>query len=143
MKTTLNLKELAAAAGVSARTIRYYVQRGLLPAPAFHGRDTTYSHDHLHRLAAIKKLQDHFLPLDAIAAELERAGAESILARKAPRENERPAPPTAKASATPATLSRFVLAPGLELLPSKRRRCRGTRARPLPSSTLPHKGSAT
>lgn len=69
---TYKLDELARAAGTSARTVRYYVQRGLLRAPAFKGKDTAYGHEHLVRLRAIRKLQDAFFPLDAIAAELEQ-----------------------------------------------------------------------
>ena len=67
----LRLDELAKAAGISPRTVRYYVQRGLLPAPAFRGKDTAYGHEHLVRLHAIKRLQEAYFPLDAIAAELE------------------------------------------------------------------------
>jgi Ca-activated chloride channel family protein len=67
---TYKLDELAHAAGMSARTVRYYVQRGLLAAPAFRGKDTAYTHEHLVRLRAIRRLQAAFLPLDAIAAEL-------------------------------------------------------------------------
>lgn len=66
------LDELAEKADVSARTIRYYVQRGLLAAPLFRGKDTAYGEGHLLRLRLIKRLQDErFLPLDAIAVELE------------------------------------------------------------------------
>lgn len=65
------LEELAHEAGVSPRTVRYYVQRGLLPAPTFRGKDTAYTRDHLVRLRAIKRLQDHFFPLDAIQSVLE------------------------------------------------------------------------
>src|SRR5688572_7444820 len=88
--TTYKLDELAKAAGVSARTVRYYVQRGLLPAPAFRGRDTVYTGEHLVRLRGIKFLQERFLPLDAIQAELERRSPreiEELIARKdaAPR----------------------------------------------------------
>src|SRR5262249_19567514 len=78
---TYKLDEVARAAGTSARTVRYYVQRGLLPAPVFRGKDTAYGHEHLVRLRAIRKLQDAFFPLDAIAVELERrslAGIERI-----------------------------------------------------------------
>jgi DNA-binding transcriptional MerR regulator len=64
------LEELAQRAGVSARTIRYYVQRGLLPAPTFRGRDTVYTDDHLLRLQVIQRLQKQFLPLDRIQHEL-------------------------------------------------------------------------
>jgi len=69
---TYKIDELARAAGMSARTVRYYVQRGLLRAPAFRGKDTAYEHEHLVRLQAIKRLQEAYLPLDAIAAELEQ-----------------------------------------------------------------------
>lgn len=68
---TYKLDELARATGMSARTVRYYVQRGLLPAAAFRGKDTAYGHEHLVRLRAIRRLQEAFFPLDAIAAELE------------------------------------------------------------------------
>jgi Ca-activated chloride channel family protein len=65
------IDELAHAAGMSVRTVRYYVQRGLLPAAAFRGKDTAYDRGHLARLKAIRRLQEAFFPLDAIAVELE------------------------------------------------------------------------
>jgi Ca-activated chloride channel family protein len=63
---------------MSARTVRYYVQRGLLPAAAFRGKDTAYGHEHLVRLRAIRRLQEAFFPLDAIAAELDARPLEEI-----------------------------------------------------------------
>ena len=45
------LDDLAAAAGVSPRTVRYYVQRGLLPAPPFRGRAPLVRRN-LYRLCA-------------------------------------------------------------------------------------------
>ena len=74
------LAELAAAAGVSPRTVRYYVQRGLLPAPPFKGPDTVYGEDHLVRLKAIRVLQARFLPLDAIQVELARLSPDELKA---------------------------------------------------------------
>jgi len=65
--------------------VRYYVQRGLLPAPQFRGRDTAYGAHHLLILRAIKKLQEGFLPLDAIQAELAQRSAEDILALPPPK----------------------------------------------------------
>jgi DNA-binding transcriptional MerR regulator len=65
------IDELAHAAGMSVRTVRYYVQRGLLPPAAFRGKDTAYDRGHLVRLKAIRRLQEAFFPLDAIAVELE------------------------------------------------------------------------
>jgi DNA-binding transcriptional MerR regulator len=76
--TTYKIDDLARAAGISARTVRYYVQRGLIPAPAFKGKDTAYGHEHLVRLRAIRKMQDAFFPLDAIAIELERRSLDEI-----------------------------------------------------------------
>jgi DNA-binding transcriptional MerR regulator len=115
---TFKLDELAAAARVSGRTVRYYVQRGLLPAPQFRGRDTAYDEEHLLRLRAIRKLQDQYLPLDAIQAELARAsrgGLEKLAegARPAPMPLPRPLP-----RARGETVIRWELAPGVELLAS-------------------------
>jgi Ca-activated chloride channel family protein len=61
------LEEVARAAGVSPRTVRYYIQRGLLPPPRFRGPDTAYGDEHVVRLRAIRRLQEAFWPLDAIA----------------------------------------------------------------------------
>lgn len=84
---TYKLEDLAKAAGTSRRTVRYYVQRGLLPPPVFKGKDSAYGKDHLVRLKAIKKLQGDYLPLDAIAAELEGKSIEEIdsIAKSGPR----------------------------------------------------------
>jgi len=70
---TYKLEELAAEAGVSPRTVRYYVQRGLLAAPEFRGKDTAYGREHLLRLHAIKHLQEAHLPLDGIQVRLANA----------------------------------------------------------------------
>lgn len=115
----MKLDDLAQASGVSARTVRYYVQRGLLPAPVFRGRDTAYSDDHLLRLKAIRRLQDRFLPLDAIQAELERRSAEE-LRRLAEGQDVPPSPPvelivTQRPAPTGEQWTRVTLAPGLEL----------------------------
>lgn len=83
---TYKLDELAREAGTSTRTVRYYVQRGLLPAPAFRGKDTSYSREHLVRLKAIRRLQEAFLPLDAIAVELARRSLEELEALAATKD---------------------------------------------------------
>lgn len=76
--TEYKLDELAETSGVAARTVRYYVQRGLLPAPAFRGSQTTYDDDHLLRLRAIKRLQDERLSLDEIQTRLARASTKEV-----------------------------------------------------------------
>jgi DNA-binding transcriptional MerR regulator len=134
-QTEWKLAELAAAAGVSPRTVRYYVQRGLLSAPPFKGPDTVYGEEHLLRLKAIRVLQARFLPLDAIQVELARLSPEEL---KALAESELPTtllPPPPVATPEPlkaaevstptaaqagrraavAGYQRWELAPGLEL----------------------------
>nr|AYM54231.1 transcriptional regulator MerR family [Sorangium cellulosum] len=75
---TYKLDELAGEAGVAPRTVRYYVQRGLLPAPEFRGKDTAYGREHLARLRAIKVLQQAHLPLEEIQARLAGASVDEI-----------------------------------------------------------------
>lgn len=75
---TYKLQELAEEAGVAARTVRYYVQRGLLPTPEFRGKDTVYGREHLLRLHAIKRLQQAHLPLDEIHARLANATEDEL-----------------------------------------------------------------
>ncbi len=64
------LQELATAAGVSIRTIRYYIGEGLLPAPAGAGPQSHYTQSHLNRLYAIGLLKDRYLPLKEIRKAL-------------------------------------------------------------------------
>src|SRR5258708_23069676 len=75
---TWSLDELAKRAGLTPRTVRYYVQRGLIPAPRFQGTKTGYAEHNLVRLQAIRRLQDRFLPLVAIKLELQRMTPEQI-----------------------------------------------------------------
>ncbi|WP_309144389.1 MerR family transcriptional regulator [Streptomyces sp. BR123] len=49
-------EELAQAAGVKVRNLRYYQERGLLPPPRREGRIAWYSDDHLTRLRLISDL---------------------------------------------------------------------------------------
>jgi DNA-binding transcriptional MerR regulator len=62
----MTLAELAEHAGIPARTIRFYIARGLLQGPVKAGRDAEYSRDHLQRLEEIKKLQAEGRTLTAI-----------------------------------------------------------------------------
>jgi DNA-binding transcriptional MerR regulator len=64
-------EELAERAGVSRRTVRYYVQRGLLPAPRGLGRGKHYGESHLARLLRIRELQEAGVPLEEVAARIE------------------------------------------------------------------------
>ncbi|MEU5880431.1 MerR family transcriptional regulator [Spirillospora sp. NPDC047279] len=68
----LTVDELAARAGVSVRTVRFYAGRGLLPPPRLRGRTGLYGPDHLARLELVRELQTLGLTLAAIEKHLEK-----------------------------------------------------------------------
>ena len=69
-RSSLTIADLATRAGVTARTIRYYVAEGLLPPPEGHGQHRLYSSHHLRLLGAIKHLKEAYLPLVEIRRRL-------------------------------------------------------------------------
>jgi len=72
--------ELAKAAEVTPRTIRFYTAEGLLPPPVVRGRYGFYTDEQLHRLRAIAALKEAFLPLSAIRAQLATLTPEELAA---------------------------------------------------------------
>lgn len=72
------ITDIASLAGVTPRTIRYYVSVGLIPAPGPAGRGARYTDDHLHRVRLIKRLQDQHLPLAEIRSRLASLSDEEI-----------------------------------------------------------------
>ena len=98
---TYSIGDLAVAGGVSRRTVRFYVQRGLLEPPLGLGRGARYSEAHLARLREIRAGHDRGVALHDL-----RAGP--------PRPAPRPArTPPAPSPATPS-------APPAEPAPAKR-----------------------
>ena len=71
-----SLAELADLAGVTPRTVRYYVSQGLLPSPGTSGPGAKYDDGHLDRLRLIRKLQREHLPLAEIRQRL--AGLDDV-----------------------------------------------------------------
>ena len=69
-KDELNLAELSEETGVSPRTIRYYISRGLLPGPNQAGRSASYGREHLERLRAILNEQQAGATLAEIGAQM-------------------------------------------------------------------------
>ncbi len=63
------IADLADLGGVSRRTVRYYVQEGLLPPPHGIGRGNHYGREHLDRLLAVKAMQEKGWPLERIQHE--------------------------------------------------------------------------
>lgn len=104
-ETVYGIDELADRAGVSRRTVRYYVQRGLLPAPTGVGRGKHYTEGHLARLVRIRELQEEGVALADIASRLE--GREP-----APAEDALP---------VQSTWTRIALSPDVELMVRGRR----------------------
>lgn len=64
------LAELAEQSQTPARTIRFYIARGLLEGPSRAGRGAYYTDAHLERIARIRKLQLEGRMLAEIAMEL-------------------------------------------------------------------------
>ncbi|MET7701968.1 MerR family transcriptional regulator [Streptomyces sp. NPDC005485] len=70
---TLTVDELAARAGVTVRTVRFYSTKGLLPPPVIGPRRVGhYGQDHLARLALIEELQHQGMTLAAIERYLQQ-----------------------------------------------------------------------
>ncbi|KRA38886.1 MULTISPECIES: MerR family transcriptional regulator [unclassified Nocardioides] len=72
----LTVDELAARAGMTVRTVRYYAGLGLIPAPERRGRQAYYADLHVARLELVRALQDHGLSLTAIEDYLARIPAD-------------------------------------------------------------------
>lgn len=60
------IDEVAAAAGLTVRTVRFYATKGLLPPPRLRGRVGWYDAGHLARLVLIRDLQAAGFTLTAI-----------------------------------------------------------------------------
>jgi len=56
-ENSYSLKSLADATGIEERTVRSYIERGLLPGAHARGRAATYSKEHLSRLRVIQSLR--------------------------------------------------------------------------------------
>jgi DNA-binding transcriptional MerR regulator len=94
--------DLANLGGVIRRTVRYYVQEGLLPPPYGVGRGNHYGPEHLDRLLKIKELQEAQRPLDEIRRILNH-------------KSKKGAPAQSDAPPDRSVWRRITLAPGVEL----------------------------
>jgi DNA-binding transcriptional MerR regulator len=74
----LTIDELAREAGMTARNVRAYRERGLLPEPELRGRKGFYGPEHLTRLRLIRDLKDRGFSLESIRHLIERAPEESL-----------------------------------------------------------------
>jgi DNA-binding transcriptional MerR regulator len=90
---------------VSRRTIRYFIQEGLLQEPYGLGRGKHYGAEHLQRLRDIRELQKKGLSLGEVRDRLARPSPAAAAAR--------PPGPAVPGSSSPWT--RVELLPGVEL----------------------------
>jgi DNA-binding transcriptional MerR regulator len=100
--------ELAEKTGFSRRTIRYYVQEGLIEPPAGRGRGGFYNDSHVAMLLKIKSQQEQGFSLGAIA-------------RLAKSQDDQMVAPARQAWA------RYEVVPGVELHVSRDVEQRGSR----------------
>jgi DNA-binding transcriptional MerR regulator len=99
----MTISELADEAGVTERTIRYYVEQGVLPPPE-RGRPAAYTDEHVRRLALVRRLKEQYLPLEEIRDMMQRlslAQVEDLLAQH---------------PATPAAAKRETLEPAADYI---------------------------
>lgn len=69
---TLTVDELAARAGMTVRTVRFYAGKGMLPPPTLRGRVGLYGPEHLARLDLIRELQNLGFTLAAVERYMAR-----------------------------------------------------------------------
>jgi DNA-binding transcriptional MerR regulator len=104
------IDELCRLTGFSRRTVRYYVQEGLVDPPAGRGRGGYYSDLHAAQLARIRALQEQGYRLDAIRTMIaprgEASAADTVRA---------PAPAPDRRDIPGSAWTRHVVAPGVEL----------------------------
>jgi DNA-binding transcriptional MerR regulator len=69
----MTLQELSESVGLPARTIRFYIARGLLAGPLKAGRAAAYGSEHVERLERIKEMQAEGRTLVEISRLLDAA----------------------------------------------------------------------
>lgn len=101
MNATYTLDQLCALTDLSKRTVRYYMQMGLVDRPVGETRAAHYMPRHLEQLLQIRKLADAGISLERIREVL--AGGES------------PVPDRVRQPGAISVLSHVFIAPGVEL----------------------------
>jgi DNA-binding transcriptional MerR regulator len=96
-----SLDELCGLAGLSKRTVRYYIQLGLVPRPMGEARGAYYRAEHLERLLRLVRLTGAGLSLEGVRAVLEGGDVPFVLRPKQP--------------GTVEVRSHIIVAPGIEM----------------------------
>ena len=97
------LDDIAALSELPRRTVRYYIQTGLVDRPLGIGKGAWYTQRHVEQLLMIRKWQLAGLSLERIAELMRQASPDS------------PLPPTPRRPGTVEVWSHLVVADGVEL----------------------------
>lgn len=103
------IDEICSLSGFSRRTVRYYVQEGLVDPPAGRGRGGYYSDVQVQQLARIRELQEQGYRLEAIRGQLLGGSRFSVQAA------ESYGMPLSTPAAAHSAWIRIPVAPGVEL----------------------------
>jgi DNA-binding transcriptional MerR regulator len=99
---TFTLDEIATLAELPRRTVRYYIQTGLVDRPVGAGKGAHYTRRHVEQLLLIRKWQLAGLSLERIGELLRQP-------------DEGPVPPTPRRPGTVEVWSHLVVADGVEV----------------------------
>ena len=99
---TFTLDEIAALAELPRRTVRYYIQSGLVDRPQGIGKGAYYTQHHLEQLLLVRKWQLAGLSLERIGEVLKQ-------------QSGGPLPPTPRRAGTVEVWSHLVVADGVEV----------------------------
>ena len=72
---TFSMEELEQLTGLARRTIRYYIEFGLLPGPIGETRAAYYTWKHLQQLLEIRRLTEDGLSLERVRQHLSNSDA--------------------------------------------------------------------
>lgn len=100
--TTYALDEIASLAELPRRTVRYYIQSGLIDRPQGVGKGAYYTQSHVEQLLLVRKWQLAGLSLERIGELLKQQAAG-------------PLPPTPRRAGTVEVWSHLVISDGVEL----------------------------
>ena len=99
---TFTLDEIAVLAQLPRRTVRYYIQTGLVDRPQGVGKGAYYTQSHVEQLLLVRKWQLAGLSLERIGELLKQQAAG-------------PLPPTPRRAGTVEVWSHLVISDGVEL----------------------------
>ena len=99
---TFTLDQIAALAELPRRTVRYYIQSGLIDRPQGVGKGAYYTQRHVEQLLLVRKWQLAGLSLERIGELLKQ-------------QTTGPLPPTPRRAGTVEVWSHLVVADGVEL----------------------------